>query len=115
MNSVYGEFSKTQVDEQIKLLHNAMFWLLLYKDPKTCDSFKDVDYEYYYSTLMGRIGGLNELLHRPPELITLMSLLEAAHIECQKDPFNYRMYRKYVLDAHGELDKIGEGWSDDIS
>lgn len=106
MEYLYGEFSREQFEKQRKSLHDAMFWLLLYKDPTTCEQYKDVDFSYYFDSLMGRIGGLNELLRRPPELITLLSYLEAAYLESQKTPFNYKLYRKFVLDAHGELDKI---------
>lgn len=108
MDFLYGEFTQEQFEKQRKSLHDAMFWLLLYKDPDTCEKYKDVDFHYYMESLLGRIGGLNLLLGNPPELITLMSYLSAALLETEKDPFNYRMYRKYVLDAHGELDKIGK-------
>ena len=108
MKTLYGDVSLEQVEGHIQKLHNAMFWLLLYKDPKTRDSFKDVDFEYYFVTLMGKINGLNRLLMERSELVTVMSYLEAAYLETQKNPFDYRLYRKYVLDAHGELDRLGE-------
>ena len=56
---------------------------------------------------MRKIAGLNELLFYPTEIVLIMSLLEAALIESKKENFNQRVYRKLVLDAHTEIDKIG--------
>lgn len=91
-------------------LHKKMFWLLLYKDPNTKDDF-DIDYDYYFSTLMREINGLNEVLLNPPGLIELMSILEAAYAETKTSEFNYSTYRKFVLDAHSLLDRMK--WGED--
>lgn len=82
------------------------FWLLLYKDPKTKDEFKNVDFEKYFINLMKKIDGLNTLLFYPVEIIAIMSLLQAALNETRSDDFNYRSYRKLILDAHSLVDKI---------
>ena len=61
----------------------------------------------YFDSLMRKISGLNELLFCPTEIVTMLSLLEAALIESNRENFDYQIYRKLVLDAHAEIDKIG--------
>jgi hypothetical protein len=108
VNTKYGQFSEEQVDEYKVILHKKLFWLLLYKDPKTKKDYESVDFERYYSGLMGEINGFNELLSCPKQIVEIMSLLEAALIESRNDDFDYSKYRKYVLDAHALIDQIGK-------
>ena len=106
MDTIYGHFDDLQIEEYKEKLHKEMFWLLLYKDPKTKDEFKNVDFEKYFINLMKKIDGLNTLLFHPVEIIAIMSLLQAALNETRSDDFNYRSYRKLILDAHSLVDKI---------
>jgi hypothetical protein len=106
MDTIYGHFDDLQIEEYKEKLHKEMFWLLLYKDPKTKDKFKNVDFEKYFINLMKKIDGLNTLLFYPVEIIAIMSLLQAALNETRSDDFNYRSYRKLILDAHSLVDKI---------
>ena len=106
MDTIYGHFDDLQIEEYKEKLHKEMFWLLLYKDPKTKDEFKNVDFEKYFINLMMKIDGLNTLLFYPVEIIAIMSLLQAALNETRSDDFNYRSYRKLILDAHSLVDKI---------
>ena len=107
MDTIYGHFDDQQFEDYKKKLHKDMFWLLLYKDPETKDKFKNVDFDKYFINLMLRIDGLNELLLYPVEIITIMSLLQAAWDEShQGNDFDYQSYRKLILDAHHEVDKI---------
>jgi len=55
-----------------------------------------------------RIGGLNDILFEPPELVTLLSLLQAARKEAQNKDFEFKKYRKLILDSHSLIDKIKE-------
>ena len=57
---------------------------------------------------MHSIDGLNELLFYPEVIVELMSNLEAAFMETRKENFDYKVYRKLVLDAHALVDHIGE-------
>ena len=41
MDTIYGHFDDLQIEEYKEKLHKEMFWLLLYKDPKTKDEFKN--------------------------------------------------------------------------
>ena len=106
MDTIYGHFDDLQIEEYKEKLHKEMFWLLLYKDPKTKDEFKNVDFEKYFINLMKKIDSLNTLLFYPVEIVAIMSLLQAALNETRSDDFNYRSYRKLILDAHSLVDKI---------
>lgn len=107
MEHLYGHFEDSQVENYKVKLHKNLFWLLLYKDPNTKDKFAEVNFEKYFEKVMREIDGLNELLFYPTEIVTMMSLLEAAVIETRKEDFDYQAYRKLVLDAHAQIDKIG--------
>lgn len=99
---LYGEFTATQIKEQKKSLHNSIHWLLIYKEE---------NYEYldaYFDSLLLRVGGLNDILFAPPELVTLISLLQAARKEACNDNFSFKRYRKLILDSHSLIDKIKE-------
>lgn len=54
---------------------------------------------------MKKIDGLNTFFY-PVEIVAIMSLLQAALNETRSDDFNYRSYRKLILDAHSLVDKI---------
>ena len=106
MKTIYGHFDDKQFEDYKVKLHKDLFWLLLYKDPKTKDEF-NVDFDKYFINLMLRIDGLNKILDYPVEIITIMSLLQAAWDEAHQDEdFDYQSYRKLILDAHHEVDKI---------
>ena len=105
----YGEFTEEQFNEYKKQLHKKLFWLLIYKDPHTKNQFPDVDqngYEKYFKHIMHEIDGMNSLLFYPTEICTMMAVLESALHETQKGDFQYKPYRKLVLDAHALVDKI---------
>ena len=48
------------------------------------------------------------MLFYPVEIVSIMSLLQAAFQETREEPFNYPIYRKLILDAHSLVDKIDE-------
>ena len=106
MDTLYGSYNNEQFEQYKIQLHKEMFWLLLYKDPKTKDKYKNIDFEKYFVNLMKKLDGLNEILLCPVEMISIMSLLQAALIESRNDHFNYQVYRKLILDAHALVDKI---------
>ena len=53
-------------------------------------------------------GGLNKLLMDQPELVMVLSLLQAAMTEYNNPKFNFHIYRKLILDAGAEVDKLKE-------
>lgn len=107
MKYKYGNLPNDQVDRYKIKLHKKLFWLILYKDPKLYKKYGYIDFEKYFTYLMGEIDGLNRLLSYPVQIIEIMSLLEEAHKITEQDVFNYGQYRKYVLDAHALIDEIG--------
>lgn len=109
MKTIYGTFSEEQMEQYKKQLHSKMFWMLLYKDPKTSEKYSEVNFDKYFYNLMREIDGLNILLGYPSEIVGIMSMLEAAHKESLKENFDYSVYRKIVLDAHNLVDKINRG------
>ena len=106
MNSKYGEFSDVQWDGYKKKLHKDLFWLLLYKDPSIDEECTPEELDELFDLLMRKINGLNEVLLHPNGLIELLCSLEAARKEANKKEFNYKIYRKFVLDAHNLLDRL---------
>jgi len=106
MDMKYGYFDPEQFELFKKRLHSELHWLLIYKDPESADEYSHVDFDKYFEGLMRRINGLSSLLFYPPEIVGIMSNLEAAHLECSKEQFDYHAYRKLVLDAHALVDKI---------
>lgn len=106
--TIYGQFEEEQFSNYKEKLHKKLFWLLLYKDPKEADKYTYVNFEKYYGSLMRELDGLNEIISYPKEMVEIMALLEAALIESRKEDFDYRVYRKLVLDAHHLVDDLEE-------
>jgi len=109
MEYLYGTFSDSQIADFKEKLHKKLFWLLLYKDPKTAQDYENVDFAKYFANLMKEIDGLNELLCYPTPIIEICCKLQAAYMESRSEQFDYQVYRKFVLDAHNLVDKIGIG------
>lgn len=106
MRYLYGHVSDVQFAEYKKKLHKNLFWLLLYKDPKTRRRYENMDFDQYFEYTIKKINGLNELLFYPSEIIEILVLLQTAKQECQNNPFDYSVYRKLILEAHNLVDKI---------
>lgn len=103
-----GEFTTNQIAETKKALRGSIFFLLLCVDPKTSNDYKNVDVNKCFNGLLLKMGGMNELLLCPPEIVTTMSLLQAAMQEFNNPSFEFKTYRKLILDAGAEIDKIRE-------
>lgn len=101
----YGEFADMQLDEIKRTLRKRIFFLLLVAEDETKERFPDINLEQANTTLLWRISGLNELLGEPPELVTVLSLLEEARTTIKPD-FDFAKYRKLVLDAGNEIMQI---------
>jgi len=108
MKHLYGEFSENQIAQTKKSLRGSIFFLLLCVDPKTSWEYQDVDVNKCFNGLLLKIGGLNELLLKQPEVVTTMSLLQAALMEFNNPDFNFGVYRKLILDAGAEIEKLRE-------
>jgi hypothetical protein len=77
-------------------------------DRKTAWEYKDIDVNKSFKNLLLRIGGMNDLFMNPPELVTVLSLLQAAMTEYNNPEFNFKTYRKLILDAGAEVDRLEE-------
>ena len=108
MKHLYGEFSENQILQTKKSLRGSIFFLLLCVDTKTSWEYQDVDVNKCFEGLLLKIGGLNELLLKQPEIVTTMSLLQAALMEYNSPDFNFFTYRKLILDAGAEINKLRE-------
>ena len=97
MNYKYGTLPQEQIHQEKEKLKSAIFILLPYKE----SSYALLD--KYFESLLFRINGLNELFMHQSEIITLMSILEAARRE-----ENFKVYRKAILDATALVDAIKE-------
>lgn len=102
MKHLYGEFTKQQIKDQKKQLHSSIHWLLIYKE----ENYELLD--RYFTSLLYRISGLNELFRTQPEIVTLISVLQSAKTEAKKEDFDFNIYRKLIFDAHSLVDKIRE-------
>ena len=91
-----------------KSLRSSIFFLLLCVDRKTAWEYEGIDVNKSVNGLLLKIGGMNGLLMNPPELVTVLSLLQAAMTEYNNPEFNFKTYRKLILDAGAEVDKLGE-------
>ena len=109
MKNLYGEFTQTQIAQIKKSLRGSIFFLLLCVDPKTSSEYENVDINKCFEGLLLKLGGMNDLLMNQPEIITTMSLLQAALNEFNKSSFDFHIYRKLILDAGAEIDKLKEG------
>ncbi len=103
---LYGNFSEKQIEQTKKSLRGSIFFLLLCVDKQTAYEYQDVDINDCFKGLLLKMGGMNELLLEPPELVTTMSLLQAALIEFNSPNFDFKTYRKLILDAGAEIMKI---------
>ena len=108
MQHLYGEFTQNQITQTKKSLRGSIFFLLLCVDNKTSHEYNEVDVNKCFKGLLLKLGGMNELLMNPPELVTVMSLLQSAMIEYNNPEFNFKTYRKLILDAGAEVDNLKE-------
>lgn len=110
MKYSYGEFSVEQVNDFFRKLHNSIHKLLLYKDNTVCEIVFNSEIEFidYFADLLYDIGSFNELLGEPRCMVQLMTALQSAYDEVTSNVFNYKHFRKQILDIHGYIDRIAE-------
>ena len=108
MTYKYGEFTQKQMSETKEKLRKQIYFLLLLVDPKTKENYCDVDVNAAYSNILYKLSGLNSILGEPQELVCIISLLESALIEYNSQDFDFKIYRKLVLDAGAKVLEIKE-------
>jgi len=104
----YGKFSSNQIRETKQSIRKSIFFLLLIVDPKTKVEYTNVDVMAAFDNLLHKLGGMNSILLEPPEMVSVISLLEAALIEYSSPTFEWQTYRKLILDAGSEVLKVKE-------
>ena len=102
----YGNFEERQVSDAVHDLRKGIYFLLLLVDPKTKDEYPHADVDKAFENMFQKLAGMNELLFYPKELVFVNSLLQSAQNELHKDDFNYRTYRKLILDAGSEIVRV---------
>ena len=108
MHNKYGEFNQSQIQSAKKGIRKNVIFLLAIADPKLKEEYKYVNVNAAFNSLLTELSGMNELLYNPPELVTIMSLLEAALIEYNNPDFDFSRYRKLILDACAKVELIKE-------
>lgn len=110
MKYLYGDFTDKQVNETVISMHNDIHKLLLFKDRNITEQIfnSEEDFVNYFTNLLFRFGGLNELLGEPQKMVDFMSTLQAAYSEATNDRFHYEKFRKAILDCHGYLKEMFE-------
>lgn len=110
MDYLYGEFSKEQIRDIEKLMHDTIHRLLLYKDKFVEDKIFNSDEEFkrYFENVLFKFGGLNKLLGYPNNMVILLATLQAAYEISDSDNYTFKIFRKAILDSHGYIQKIFE-------
>lgn len=104
----YGFFLDKQIEEIRVYMQKQIYFLLLYVDKKTCEKYKDVDVNKAFESILTWFDGLNEILFYPTELVKVIALLEEAKKEYNKSDFEFKKYRKLILEAGSEVLNIKE-------
>lgn len=109
MKHLYGNFSDKQIEKLRKSIRGSIFFLLVCVDPETKDKYKDVDVEKNFDYIITRLNNLNKLLIDRVEIIDVISMLHSARLEYRNPNFDFKVYRKLVLDAGAEVERLKEG------
>lgn len=112
MKTKYGQFSSGQIKEVKKSLRSSIFFILLCIDPATAEEHKEINVDKLFDHLLYKIDGLNELLMYQKELVNVMSLLQEAKIQYNRENYDFGICRKLILDAGSEVLKLQEGDAD---
>lgn len=102
-----GVFDDGQIEDVKKRMRTQIYFLLLYVDERNKETYKNVDVCQAIDSALTWFSGLNSVLSHPPALIKVISLLEAAKSEYQSETYDFKKYRKLILDAGNEVLKIG--------
>ena len=95
----YGEFTEGQFEQAKTFIRKQIYSLLLFADPKLKEKYERYDLNKAFDSFLRKLGGMNSVLEEPPELVRIISMLEAAWLEYQKPEFDFKTYRKLILEA----------------
>ena len=105
------KFTSEQIEGIKKLLRKKIFYLLLIVDPETSkqEQYVGVDVDAAFENLLSDLDGFNEIFSKSVEMVTISGKLAKAHKEYKSSSFNFKKYRKLILDAGSEVNKMGGG------
>lgn len=99
MKDSYINIPSSQIEKQKRYFYGSIINLLYLREDNS--PFVDATIQ----TLINQIMGSNEIFHFQPEILTIVSNLEAA----RKEP---SQFRKCILDAANLVDRLKGGDSD---
>ena len=108
MKHKYGNFTEEQMSLTKKSIRKQIFFLLLCVDPETKDNYTHVDISEAFKGLLYKLDGFNSVLGEPQELVDTISLLEEALIKYNEPKFDYKTYRRLILNAGSLINDIRE-------
>lgn len=108
MKHKYGNFTTSQISLTKKEIRKQIFFLLLCADPNTKDKYDHINLNDAFNGLLYKLGGLNSILGEPQQLVDVISLLEEALIKYNEPEFDYKVYRRLILNAGSLTDTIKE-------
>ena len=100
MTGKYGAFSDEQFTKFKTRLHSKVHWLLVYKENGECNN-----YDEYFEDTMKYFNGLNTVLGDNAEIIDILVVLQMAFDETKKDNFDFKAFRKDILEVHNIISK----------
>ena len=106
MTTKYGNIDNIQIRKHKEILHKDVFKLLWMKE----ENYPQLD--AYFSSVLWKLTGYNSVFNNQVIMIDIMSLLEAARIEANKEDYNHSKYRKAILDSMSLIDKLKESDGD---
>ena len=106
MKTKYGNFPDTQIHNHKDTLHSDVFRLLWMKE----ENYDKLD--QYFSSILWKLNGYNEVFNNQTEMIDIISILEEARIEAEKENYDHKKYRKAILDCMSLIDRLQESDGD---
>lgn len=102
MQYIYGDFTDKQILEAIRTMHSDIHKLLLYKDNRIEEKiFEDDDaFLVFFEKVMFKFGGTKTLFNDNGYMVSLMATLQCAMDNVKSKHFNYKKFRRAILDSH---------------
>lgn len=111
MEYIYGSFTKRQINEAARAMHNDVHKLLLYNDNRIEEKIFENDEAFliFFHNIMFKFSGTKTLFNNNGIMVTLMATLQAAYDEAVSDEFDYMTFRRAILDSHNYIKQMFEG------
>lgn len=111
MKYIYGSFTKRQIKEAARAMHNDVHKLLLYKDNRIEEKIFENDEAFliFFQNVMFKFSGTKTLFNNNGIMVTLMATLQAAYDEVISNEFDYMTFRRAILDSHNYIKQMFEG------